>query len=240
MEKLLAESLVNQACSQIEHMVREMTPANNRLPSEDELAQMMGISRPTVREALKRLIRDGYITSSHGRGTFGHPAVFDVKNRIDLHTNFSELLESQYNDVKVDVQHLGIMDSSESYTRYTGHSPEKVYAMLWRYSADGKPMIHGSFEFPLNVFRVMPDPADTVHDLNLFSKKYLYQPIAYVSMTLRCKKYAPAANWLGLPEDTAMLSWKEIIRNIEDYPVGFARFYVHPDNLQMSVVAHFG
>jgi len=239
MEKLYAESLANQAYAQIESMVRKMSPANNKLPSEDELAQMMGVSRPTIREALKRLTRYGYITSSHGRGTYGHPAVFNVKNRIDLHTNFSELLESQYKDVKVDVENLGIVDSSESYSKYTGHAPEQVYSTIWRYSADGMPMIHGSFEFPLHIFHTLPDPKDSVHDLKLFSIKYLFQPIAYVSMTLRCKKYAPAARWLDLPEDTAMLSWKEIIWNIEDFPVGFARFYVHPDNLQMSVVAHF-
>jgi len=239
MEKLLADSLANQAYNKIKDMIQKMTPANNKLPSEDELAQMMAISRPTVREALNRLTRNGYITSSHGRGTYGHPAVFNVKNRIDLYTNFSELLESQYQNVQVDVEHLGVMDCSESYIRYTGRGPEKVYSMIWKYSADGMPMIYGAFEFPLEVFRVSPDPKDTVPDLKVFSKKYLFQPIAYVSMSLRCKKYDQAAIWLGLPEDTAMLSWKEIIRNIEDYSVGFARFYVHPDNLQMSVVAHF-
>ena len=239
MQKSIAGSLADQAYEKIKEMVLDMTPANNRLPSEEELAKSMGISRPTVREALRRLIRNGYITSSHGRGTFGHPAAINTINRIDLHTDFLELLQFGYEKVKVEVEHLGVMQSSESYCKYTGRPTEEVYSMLWKYSADGNPVLYGSFEFPVDVFSELPHPDHGVYDLKEFGKKYLYRPISYVTMTLRCKKYEPAATWLGLPADSAMLSWKEIIRNIDDSPVGFARFYVHTDNLPMSMIAQF-
>jgi GntR family transcriptional regulator len=42
----------------------------DRLPSEVELSQQLGISRPTLREALRLLEEDGSIVRRHGVGTF--------------------------------------------------------------------------------------------------------------------------------------------------------------------------
>jgi GntR family negative regulator for fad regulon and positive regulator of fabA len=39
------------------------------LPPERELAQLLGITRPTLREVLQRLSRDGWIAIKHGRPT---------------------------------------------------------------------------------------------------------------------------------------------------------------------------
>lgn len=43
---------------------------SERLPSEDELAERMGVSRPVVREALGRLREDGLVTSRRGSGSY--------------------------------------------------------------------------------------------------------------------------------------------------------------------------
>jgi GntR family transcriptional regulator len=44
-----------------------------RLPSENELAQQYGTSRPTVRRALARLKSEGLVISEQGRGAFVRP-----------------------------------------------------------------------------------------------------------------------------------------------------------------------
>ncbi len=44
-------------------------PINSRLPPERELAQRLGVTRPTLREALQRLARDGWVEIHHGRPT---------------------------------------------------------------------------------------------------------------------------------------------------------------------------
>lgn len=48
-------------------------PAQSALPSEAELAERSGVSRLTVREAVKRLQAKGVLRVEHGRGTFVMP-----------------------------------------------------------------------------------------------------------------------------------------------------------------------
>lgn len=44
-------------------------PPDSTLPSERELALQLGVTRPTLREALQRLERDGWIDVRHGKST---------------------------------------------------------------------------------------------------------------------------------------------------------------------------
>lgn len=45
-------------------------PAGSRLPSERELAQRLGVSRPAVREAIGALQNLGLVVTRHGSGTY--------------------------------------------------------------------------------------------------------------------------------------------------------------------------
>ncbi|MEA4811130.1 MAG: fatty acid metabolism transcriptional regulator FadR [Anaerolineaceae bacterium] len=44
-------------------------PVNSSLPAERELAAQLGVTRPTLREALQRLSRDGWVEIHHGKPT---------------------------------------------------------------------------------------------------------------------------------------------------------------------------
>jgi DNA-binding GntR family transcriptional regulator len=44
--------------------------ADNRLPPEDALAEVYGVSRPTVRRAIASLVEKNLLVVRHGRGTF--------------------------------------------------------------------------------------------------------------------------------------------------------------------------
>ncbi len=44
-------------------------PCNTTLPPERELAEQLGVTRPTLREALQRLSRDGWVEIHHGKST---------------------------------------------------------------------------------------------------------------------------------------------------------------------------
>ena len=44
-------------------------PAGSSLPGERTLAEQLGITRPTLREAIQRLARDGWLSVQHGKAT---------------------------------------------------------------------------------------------------------------------------------------------------------------------------
>ncbi|MBM3137458.1 MAG: GntR family transcriptional regulator [Chloroflexi bacterium] len=44
-------------------------PINSNLPGERELANLLGVTRPTLREALQRMERDGWLEIKHGKPT---------------------------------------------------------------------------------------------------------------------------------------------------------------------------
>ncbi|MEA5079594.1 MAG: fatty acid metabolism transcriptional regulator FadR [Anaerolineaceae bacterium] len=44
-------------------------PINSSLPPERELAEQLGVTRPTLREVLQRLNRDGWLEIHHGKST---------------------------------------------------------------------------------------------------------------------------------------------------------------------------
>lgn len=47
-----------------------MYPAGSQLPSEQEMARLLGVSRTTIREAYRQLIESGMLLRRHGRGTY--------------------------------------------------------------------------------------------------------------------------------------------------------------------------
>ena len=70
-EPIKSESVVDLVATQIEGMiVQGVLREGARLPSERELSERFDVSRPKVRDALKRLETDGLLHVRHGEGTF--------------------------------------------------------------------------------------------------------------------------------------------------------------------------
>lgn len=65
------ESIADAVVEQIESMIVDgILKEGRKLPSERELAEAMGVSRPKLREALQTLERRGLVTVRHGEGSF--------------------------------------------------------------------------------------------------------------------------------------------------------------------------
>ena len=53
----------------VESILSGAFPIQSNLPAERELASLLGVTRPTLREALQRLSRDGWLEIRHGKPT---------------------------------------------------------------------------------------------------------------------------------------------------------------------------
>ncbi|MBQ6594201.1 MAG: FadR family transcriptional regulator [Clostridia bacterium] len=58
--------------------------ADEKLPNEQELSVMMGVSRPTIREAVKLLVSKNIVRIERGKGTFVNPDPGTAEDSIGL------------------------------------------------------------------------------------------------------------------------------------------------------------
>ena len=138
------ESLSSQAAASLRVAIQEgRWEVGSRLPSEAELATDLGISRPTLREAIRLLISDGMLDRRPGVGTFVRriPAP-SIERGIDELFSLSEAIEEQ-----------GYRESSRACTAQlepaTEHIADELRLeaddVLWRVRrvrlADGSPVI---------------------------------------------------------------------------------------------------
>ncbi len=78
----LESKLPSRIAEQIRLLISERRlREGDRLPSEGELAPLLGVSRPSLREALKTLAAVGLVEIRHGQGTFIKSA--DVDRALD-------------------------------------------------------------------------------------------------------------------------------------------------------------
>ena len=143
-------------------------------------------------------------------------------------------------DVGLEISGVGILDAPHM----TGAHPWKyedgeIFGMAWTYLGNGAPLIHGLFELPVSVFSVVPASDFYVRDLPEFSRVYLKTPISYCAMTAKCGFHAEAARLFGVEETRPLQCWDETLFDIEDRPVGYSTFYLHPDEVMMSVLTKF-
>ncbi|HWR19704.1 MAG TPA: GntR family transcriptional regulator [Clostridia bacterium] len=63
-----------------------------RLPRENVLAERLRISRTQLRDSLAQLEREGFITRRHGVGTIINRHVLDIRVRMDMEIEFTEMI----------------------------------------------------------------------------------------------------------------------------------------------------
>lgn len=64
------------------------------MPSEDNLAVQLGVSRITVRDALAALEREGYVIRKHGKGTYANYRVINIKTPLAPAQEIAKLLKA--------------------------------------------------------------------------------------------------------------------------------------------------
>lgn len=65
---------------------------SNKLPREEELASMLGVSRITLRSALDDMAADGIIFRRQGKGTFVNTTFFEMKVSFNPVMHFSDMI----------------------------------------------------------------------------------------------------------------------------------------------------
>ena len=85
-------SLTDQVKQHIKERILAGDFEQGRIPSENELAQELGVSRTTVRDALSRLENEGAVYRKQGAGTFVNEPGLQIKSRLEEIWSYEEVL----------------------------------------------------------------------------------------------------------------------------------------------------
>lgn len=116
-------------------------PTRTRLPSEQELAADYGVSRPTMRSALRRLQESGIVRVRHGAGTFVTESGTAIRAGLQELRSTSQIIAEQGHSCDVVYKTKETRPASAEETqRLQRNAPPLVLAYERAFVADLKPV----------------------------------------------------------------------------------------------------
>lgn len=93
LKKAMRSSLVDQVVKQLASLIESgQWPLNEKIPPEPELVEQLGVSRNTIREAVRALIHTGMLEARQGDGTYVRSQT-DFGAAMERRLQKSDLLE---------------------------------------------------------------------------------------------------------------------------------------------------
>jgi len=93
---------------------------STKLPREEELSKMLGVSRITLRSVLDDLSSKGMIFRKHGKGTFVNREYFEVKASFNPVMHFSDMITNSGYTPKIELLDYKIIKASEDTAKQLG------------------------------------------------------------------------------------------------------------------------
>lgn len=200
-DKHSAIPLYVQVLNRIKELIDSQTWKQGELiPSENELKEMFGVSRNTVRQAISKLISMGYLYIEKGKGTFVSKVIFS--NPRDRLLGFSEEMKSSGFDPVSKILHLGVEEADSEIAKELGIvEGDKVYRLKrLRYSNSFPISIEEAF-ISYNIFKGLLDNFSEKSSLySTFMDKFGVQPF-YAEEVVEAS--------LANEEETALLGIKK-------------------------------
>lgn len=146
---------------------------SNKMPREEELCQILGISRVTLRTALNYLESDGIIFRRQGKGTFVNPSYLELKVKFNpakpfYHMIKQSMLSPTANHISGKIENL----NEEIANVFATNVGDEVYVCKKMIFADEKPCAF-IVDF-MNMKYFEHDYFDQVNDYSDSIFKYLY------------------------------------------------------------------
>lgn len=121
-----------------------------KLPAEPELAASLGVSRATLREALRSLAEDGYLSRKPGAGTHVSQGQ-QVATNLNSNFGVADIIRSMGMVPGTQSMKIEVVDASEDVAKGLGVKAGSRVAIIERVrTADGRPMVFSTSYFPVS------------------------------------------------------------------------------------------
>jgi GntR family transcriptional regulator len=156
-----------------------------QLPREQELARTLGVSRPTVREALALLQIEGIVTRRHGSGNFVNHAPPGISARIDDLISIPRTIADHGLIPKMSALAIETTRPPERVARALGlPARTEVYFVERLYLASGRPAVWVNDYLPAHLVSDRALWEDFNGDMLQFLGTTCQSPVAYAVATI--------------------------------------------------------
>jgi GntR family transcriptional regulator len=180
----------------------------DRLPSQEELAGQLGVSRASLRESLARLVNQGIVQQVHGIGTFvaGDPSTFQSSAEVNFSlTEMIQILGMQPGTsyVKISEEDLPAQGCFEHHTS----SFRPSFCLRRVRTANGQPFAFSLSYLPRNLPGLLPDESLYYGSLYVFLQEHCSQVIMDTSAVIEAQNASDEiARYLNLAPTTPILA----------------------------------
>ena len=235
-------SLTEQAKSLIKQRIINAEFDEGRIPSEMDLAEELGVSRTTIRDALSRLELEGVIYRKQGAGTFVNEAGLQIKCRLEDIWSYAAMIEAHGYRPTTRLVGLAVQPAEPRLaTDLNRPNGEPLLVIKKLFLADERPVIMTVNYLPETLIEQPYNECDFHRPLYEFLADYCRQPLAYYLseiVPLTAPPWVAAALQLSAPR--ALLSFEEIGYNQENEPVVRAFSYFRDDLLRLRLIRREG
>ncbi|MCR3955483.1 MAG: GntR family transcriptional regulator [Gudongella sp.] len=238
--KLTNRSLSSQVKEAIVAMINESS-FMSKLPSENKLAAQLGVSRNTVREALKILENQGLVILRHGIGTFvtSYNSNDNIRYNIaQLDSTTKILAEHGYVPGTKSASHDIRKANERISTELGSDSPMDVLYIERVRTADDVPIVFVEDYIPYQ--DGMMEKFEENGNASLFRFLDKYTPVSFSSCSIHAVlSDERLMDKLCLDEPKALLLLQQMHYSAQGVPAFYSDSYFLTDRLEFNIIRRF-
>lgn len=207
-----------------------------KLPSEFELAKTLGVSRATLREALRLLEEDNIIVRRHGVGTFVNPKPLFTSGIEQLTSVSDTIRQAGMEPGSIYLSTSESLASEDDIKRLHCNPEDSVITIERVRTANGEPVVY-CVDKVLASF--LPEDFLGRSESSIFSaieesgKTYISYAVTYIDPVGYHEKASPI---LECDPETALLVLKQLHYDTDDQVVLYSKNYFRADKFSFHVV----
>jgi GntR family transcriptional regulator len=232
-------SLSQQVRERIRELVQESYSPADKLPSEQEFAVRFGVSRATVREALRILEEERVIICRHGVGRFLAPDPADILSEdITQLKGLTEMTRALGISIQTRVLDLREEVADDPVRTHLGlESGAEVLVLERVRHAHGEPIIYSIDIFPRQLVVGAVDADMFSGSLLAIMEERWNVRLMYAKTILRAAVLDPAVSErLGAPDGLPWIFAEQVNFDPTDRPVLYSLDYHRSDKIQFRVL----